>query len=60
MQETSAINKGSYYVYGLFKPCGTPFYIGKGSGTRINDHFKPSNLKVNNPKTGIIKNMVTL
>ena len=55
MQETSAINKGRYYVYGLFKPCGTPFYIGKGSGTRVNDHFKPSNLKVNTPKTGIIK-----
>jgi hypothetical protein len=55
VQETSVINKGRYYVYGLFKPCGTPFYIGKGSGTRVNDHFKPSNLKVNTPKTGIIK-----
>lgn len=43
------------YVYILFKPNGLPFYVGKGNGSRINDHFKPSNLKVNSPKTGIIK-----
>lgn len=45
-----------YYVYALFKPQDAhPFYVGKGKGSRINDHFKKSNLKVNNPKTGIIK-----
>lgn len=44
-----------YYVYVLSKPCGTPFYVGKGKNGRINEHFRPSRLKVNNPKTGMIK-----
>ena len=47
--------KDKYYVYALCRPNGLPFYVGKGKGERINDHFKPSNLKVNSPKTGKIK-----
>ena len=46
--------KDKYYVYCLFKPNGVPFYVGKGSGTRINDHFKPSNLKAKSIKNNII------
>lgn len=49
------IEKDRYYVYALCKPCGTPFYIGKGSNDRINTHFWPSKLKQNTTKTGIIK-----
>lgn len=48
-------DKDRYYVYGLFKPNGVPFYIGKGKNSRINDHFNESNLKVNSPKVGLIK-----
>ena len=37
--------KDKYYIYALCKPCGTPFYIGKGKGSRINDHFQPKKIK---------------
>lgn len=36
--------KGSYYLYCLRKPSGEMFYVGKGSGGRINQHFCPSSL----------------
>lgn len=49
------VERGRYYVYALCKPCGTPFYIGKGIDDRVNTHFWPSKLKKNTPKTGIIK-----
>ncbi len=50
------MHRNKFYVYALFKPSeDNPFYVGKGIGERVNDHFKPSNLKRNTPKTGIIK-----
>lgn len=50
------LHKDKFYVYALFKPQDfNPFYVGKGIGERVNDHFKPSNLKKNTPKTSIIK-----
>jgi hypothetical protein len=35
-----------YYVYSYTKPgAKSPFYIGKGSRTRVTDHLKDKNLK---------------
>jgi hypothetical protein len=46
--------KNKYYVYGLFKPCGTPFYIGKGINRRIDEHFRQCRLKEDNYKNRVI------
>lgn len=46
--------KTGWYVYGLFIK-GIPFYIGKGSGKRVNNHFNKSYLKLNSPKNNVIK-----
>lgn len=45
-----------FYVYALFKPNDpNPFYIGKGKGKRVNDHFTNHNTKFNSPKNAVIK-----
>lgn len=44
-----------YYVYALLKPCGTPFYIGKGKNYRINSHFQKPSINAKTHKNHIIK-----
>ena len=48
-------NSDKYYVYALCLPCGTPFYIGKGKGNRINIHFTKHYMKKDTHKNRIIK-----
>jgi hypothetical protein len=47
--------KDKYYTYVLCKPCGTPFYVGKGKGDRINMHFAEYSLKKPTHKNNTIK-----
>lgn len=37
----AANNQSRYYVYVLFDWTGTPRYVGKGRGRRIDDHLRP-------------------
>lgn len=38
-------NVGKFYVYGLYRPDGTIFYVGKGKYKRLFDHGKPRDIK---------------
>ena len=44
-----------FYVYIMFRSNGLPFYVGKGSKSRLEDHFRPSQLRTNSYKNNIIK-----
>lgn len=57
-----ALNSRRFYVYGLYRDaeCLNPFYIGKGSGSRILEHEKyiEAERKYNFRKYAIIKNLL--
>lgn len=44
-----------YYVYGLARPDGSWFYIGKGRRGRILKHFQPPQLKLSSHKNNVIR-----
>jgi len=46
---------GKYYVYMLLRPNNSVFYIGKGLGLRINNHFTPQRINNGSIKSNIIK-----
>ncbi len=46
---------GRFYVYVLTRPNGEPFYVGKGSGNRIDDHEREARAGHNCHKCNIIR-----
>jgi NUMOD3 motif len=47
-----------YYVYALYRQNGTPFYIGKGCGRRINSHEGEARAGDNMPRHRVIRKML--
>ncbi len=48
-------NPGKFYVYVLSRPCGTPFYVGKGRGERLTFHERQAILGKPGHKYAIIR-----
>lgn len=51
-------NPGKSYVYILSRPCGTPFYVGVGTGRRITNHRQEACAGGRSHKTAVIRKIV--
>jgi len=58
MKNIADTNK-KYYVYIIFDTLNNPFYVGKGSGKRYNNHFLKRNLNKFSAKSEKIKQIYT-